>query len=155
MTKNRSKICKKSTKLGAKTSQNRSLELSWRVLEGSGGHLGPKRHQDTNKRSEKWELWPPPESFGPQVGGQNPPKSLPRAIQKVIIFVITFWIDFWSDLVPTWLQLGSQNLPKMEPSWDQNLPKLGHGFESCFLKDVGSIFIDFLSQHNTAYIAKT
>ena len=53
MTNNLSKIVKKSTKLGAKTSQNTPLELSWRVLEGSGGHLGPKRHQDTNKRCEK------------------------------------------------------------------------------------------------------
>ena len=42
----------------------------------------------------------------------------------------------------------------MEPRWHQNLAKLGHGFDTCFLKDVGSIFIDFLSQLNIAYIAK-
>ena len=43
----------------------------------------------------------------------------------------------------------------MEPSCHQNPSKLGHGFDNCFLKDVGSISIDFLFQHNTAYIAKT
>ena len=27
------------------------------------------------------------------------------------------WNGFFSNLVPIWLQLGPQNLPKMEPSW--------------------------------------
>ena len=48
MTNNLPKIVKISTKLGAKTSQNLSLELSWRVLEGPGGASWPQeapRHQ--------------------------------------------------------------------------------------------------------------
>ena len=69
--------------------------------------------------------------------------------------MIVFQLKFLSHLDPTWAHLGTQNHPKMEPSWHQNLSKLGHGFEGCFLKDVGSIFLDFLSQHNIAYIAKT
>ena len=152
LTKNVSKIDQKSTKWGAKTSQNRSLELSGRVLEGSGEHLGPKKHQDTNKRCEKWELSPPQT---PPVGCQNLSKLAPRAIHNVIIFLITFWIDFWSDLVPTCLQLGSQNLPKMEPSWFQNRCKLWCWFEGCFWKDVGTIFIDSLPQHDMAEVATT
>ena len=79
---------------------------------------GPKRPQDL----EKSILGPP---LGSQVGGQNRSKIHPEAIEKVIVFLITFGIDFWSDLVPTWLQLGSQNPPKMEPSWDQNRCRLG------------------------------
>ena len=145
---------RKSTKWGAKTSQNRSLELSWGVLEGSGGHLGPKRHQDTNKRCEKWELSPPPRLPS---WGQNKSKSLPRAIQKVIIFVITFWIDFeaiWyqlgSNLAPTWFQ----NPPKMEASWLQNRCKLGCWFDNCFWRALGTILVDLLLQHGMADVAK-
>ena len=42
-----------------------------------------------------------------------------------------------------WHQLGSQNLPKMEPSWIQNRSKLGCWFDSCFGTDLGTIFIGF------------
>ena len=62
--------------------------------------------------------------FNPPNGGQNPLKLVPRAIQKVIIFLIDLKIDFWSDLVPTWLHLGPQKLPKMGPSWLPNRCKL-------------------------------
>ena len=86
---------------------------------------GPKRPQDL----EKSILGPP---LGSQVGGQNRLKIHPEAIEKVIVFLITFGIDFWSDLVPTWLQLGSQNPPKMEPSWLENRSKLAVGLTAVF-----------------------
>ena len=108
LTKNRSNIDQKSTKLGAKTSPNRSLELSWRVLEGSGRHLGPERHQDTKKESERGPSSPPPR---PPRWHQNPSKSVPRANQKVIIFGITFWIDFGTILS----ECGPNLAPKTEP----------------------------------------
>ena len=72
----------------------------------------------------------------------------------MIIFLIDLKIDFWSDLVPTWLYLDPQNPPKIEVSWHSNPSKLGHGFNCCFLQDVGSNFIDFERQDNMAYIAK-
>ena len=53
------------------------------------------------------------------------------------------------------MDLGTIFGGKLAPSCHQNPSKLGHSFDICFLKDVGSIFIDFLSQHNIAYIAKT
>ena len=34
-----------------------------------------------------------------------------------MLFDNFFWNGFFSNLVPIWLQLGPQNLPKMEPSW--------------------------------------
>ena len=65
-----------------------------------------------------------------------------------------FGIAFWSHFVPTWLQLGSQNPPKMEPSWFQNRCKLGCWFDTCFGRDLGTIFIDFWPQHAKAGVAK-
>ena len=73
-------------------------------------------------------------AFGRQLGSilggfwlrgwfQNRAKVDQKSIQNVISLLIVFWIDFWSDLVPTWSQLGSQNHPKMEPSWLQKPSK--------------------------------
>ena len=116
--KNPSKWKPKSSKIGPR----RPLGGVWgslgAILAPRWPQGGPKRPQDL----EKSILGPP---LGRQVGGQNRSKIHPEAIEKVIVFLITFGIDFWSDLVPTWLQLGSQNPPKMEPSWDQNPCKLG------------------------------
>ena len=141
------KIIKKSSKMDAKILQNRSLEVSWEglgailapswcfepILAPTLGGLGPIL-------APRWGFgapsWLPNES-------QNPWKLLPRAIQKVTIFLIDLKIDFWSDLVPTWLYLDPQNPPKIEVSWHSNPSKLGHGFNFCFLQDVGSNFIDF------------
>ena len=102
---------------GSWGSKNQHKSILGEVLGGLGGMLGPK----SSKRSAKLVLRHP---FSPQVGRQNQSKIHPEAIEKVIVFLITFGIDFWSDLVPTWLQLGSQNPPKMEPSWNQNRCKL-------------------------------
>ena len=52
-------------------------------------------------------------------------KIAPKSDPEGDDFFIVFGIDFWSHFVPTWLQLGSQNPPKMEPSWFQNRSKLG------------------------------
>ena len=42
----------------------------------------------------------------------------------------------------------------MEPSWHQNRSKLGCWFERCFLMYVGPFFIDLLTQHGMAEVAK-
>ena len=59
----------------------------------------------------------------------------------IIFFVlIIFGIDFWSDLVPTWLQLGSQTLPKwsqigskIDASWGVDLTLVLEGILAPFL----------------------
>ena len=43
----------------------------------------------------------------------------------MIIFLVVFGVRFWWHLVPTWLPLGCQNLPKIEPSWLQDPSKIG------------------------------
>ena len=73
----------------------------------------------------------------------------------MINLLIGFWIDFWSDLVPLWLHLGLPNLSKMGPSWLQNRCKLECWFENCFCNDLGTTFIDFLTQHDMAEVATT
>ena len=90
------------------------------VYVGSWGPLGPKTGPRANKNVEKWFLGPP---LGSQVEAQNRSKSVPRAIQNVVIFWIDSETHFWSNLEPTWAQLGSQNRPKMEPSWLQKASK--------------------------------
>ena len=42
----------------------------------------------------------------------------------------------------------------MEPSWRQNRSKLGCWFERCFLMYVGPFFIELLTQHGMAEVAK-
>ena len=68
------------------------------------------------------------------------------------------WSFFWylcaSTLEAIWCQLGSQKPPKMEPNWFQNRCKLGCWFDTCFGRDLGSIFVDFWPQHAKAGIAK-
>ena len=58
--------------------------------------------------------------FGPNLAPSWPPKSvqegsksLQKCIQICILVLIPFLIDFWWILV----DFGSQNAPKMEPSW--------------------------------------
>ena len=116
--KNQSKIYQKSIK-------NRS----WGLLGASWGPLKVKMAPRAKMMPKKGPVSPLPQGH---VGAQNRSKSVPRAIQKVIIFLIIFWIDFWSDFVPTWPQLGSQNPPKMGPSWLQNRCKLGYRFSNYF-----------------------
>ena len=63
-------------------------------------------------------------------------------------------MTFASIFGAIWCQLGSQNPPKMESNWYQNRCKLGCWFGTCFGRDLGSIFVDFWSQHAQAGIAK-
>ena len=121
------------------------LDGSWVGFGGSLGALGPILAPSREFLGR----------FGLQVGAQNRSKSVPRAIWNAIIFIIDLKIDFGSDLVRIWPHLGLQNLPKMRPSWLQNRLKSGCWFESCFWKDLGTIFIDFLSQHDMAEVAKS
>ena len=60
------------------------------------------------------ELAPPkPKQYDHLYGAnQNPLKIDLKAIQNLIIFLIGCWIGFQRILVPTWHQLGTQNLPK-------------------------------------------
>ena len=39
--------------------------------------------------------------LGPQLGSQNPPKSLKNRCQDALYFALYFLIDFWSILAPT------------------------------------------------------
>ena len=90
------------------------LKRSWR---GMGAILDPRRPQEPKSRptDPRRTLDGPP--LDPQVGVPNPLKIDLKAIQNLIIFLIACWIEFYSILVPTWAQLGTQNLPKIEPSW--------------------------------------
>ena len=115
------KIYQKSAKLRSNIYEHRSMKPSWgdfgRILCYLGCKLevlGLSGRQDGGFRLH----------LGSQNGGPNPSKLLPRAIQKVIIFMIDLKIDFWRDLVPTWLYLNTQNLPKMRSSWLPNRSKL-------------------------------
>ena len=138
---------RKSTNIGPKIDQqlfkNRPKSVprsSWRALEAI---LAPRA-----KKVRSTPLRPP--RLGSQVGAQNRSKLVPRAIQNVIIFWMDLESHFWSDLVPTWVHLDSPNPPKVRPSWSQNRSKLGCWFETCFLKAVVWIFINFCCQHNMA-----
>ena len=84
--------------------------------------------------------------LGPKIG-QN------RSQERSEMWSIFWWI--WRSIFEAiWSHLGSQTPPKMKPSWLQNRCKLGCWFESCFVMDFGSIFIDFLLQHSMAEVAK-
>ena len=115
------KSIQKSNKMEAKMVQNRSQEASWRGLGGSWGHLGSKM-APRSKKPPKINFW------APLLGGMLGPKIskiVPKSDPEGDDFFIVLGIDFWSHFVPTWLQLGSQNPPKMEPSWFQNRCKFG------------------------------
>ena len=123
------------------------LEGSWAGLRAILGHLSPKRHPRGTKRPtrlRKGRAFPPSQ----RAPSREPPPLLRpkidlKGIQKVIFFMIVFYLKFLSHLDPTWVHLGSQNHPKMDPSCHQNPSKLAHGFNTCFLKDVGSILLIF------------
>jgi hypothetical protein len=92
-------------------------------LGGLGGHVGPKM----GPRAQNPVRWTP---LDPQVGSQNRAKIGPKPVQNAIFFLMGCWTEFKSILVPIWLQLGSQNPPKMEPSWVPNRSNLEHRFGS-------------------------
>ena len=149
----------KSMKMTSKIQQNRSMRLSWGDFGGTWCHLGCKLEVlglSWLQVGRSWADLGPKLGilgrFGLQVGAQNRIKSVPRAIWKAIIFSVDLKIDFGSDLVPTWPHLGRQNHPKMMPSWLQNRCKLGRWFDSCFGWDLGTIFIEFCTQHNMAEV---
>ena len=91
--------------------------LSWGGQEltkiRSWSHLGLKRTPGV-KKVAKTQFLDPPRSH---LGGQNSRKIVKNTIQNLIIFNAFFESFFFSrNFVPTWWQLGSQNLPKMRPS---------------------------------------
>ena len=89
--------------------------------------MGPSWRQEgpkSRKAIENTTGRPPLES---QVGTKNSLKIGPEAYQKVIIFLIGCGVGFCCHLVPTWLQLGRQNLPQIDPSWLQDPSKIGSG----------------------------
>ena len=87
------------------------------LLESSWAILGPRWPQEGSKSEnvQKTQTFPP-SSWGAS-WSQNRPKIDLEAIQNMIVFLIAFGIDFWSHLELTWPHLGSQNPPKMDPSW--------------------------------------
>ena len=117
------KTTKKSTKNQPKWLQNRSWRLSWAPLGASWGVLGPSWRQDGPKSQKSGNLSIRVTPLGGQVGSQNPSKIVPEAYQKVIIFLIACGVGFCCHLVPTWLQLGRQNPPQIQPSWLQDPSK--------------------------------
>ena len=107
----------KYSKLGLKIVQvgspNRPKSIPGGILERSWGHVGPKM-APRPKTSRKVKFLSP--CWGPSWS----PKSLkinPKSNPKCNIVLIDLKIDFASDLVRFWSQLGTQNLPKMKPSW--------------------------------------
>ena len=114
--KNQTKINQNGSKIGLAGCLGRLLGL----LGDSWAHLGAKTATRAENPSTLPLVDPPLES---QVGTKNSIKIDPEAYQKVIIFLIACGVGFCCHLVPTWLQLGRQNLPKIDPSWFQNLSK--------------------------------
>ena len=74
-------------------------------------------------------------------------KLVPRSLQKT---TLKSTLQLGSIFKQTWLHFWEFLGDKMGPSWLQNRSKLECWFETCFLKVVGSIFTQFLSQHNMA-----
>ena len=68
--------------------------------------------------------------------------------------MISFKIDFRSDLVPTWPQLGPQTFPKWSQVGFKIDPRWGVDLRSFCLMYVGPSFIDLLTQHGMAEVAK-
>jgi len=115
---------KKSTKINKKLpkiDENRPKSALGAILEGYGGHLGPKMAPRANKSPKSYFL-PPPK--GLQVGGQNPPNWEvwghvgaiwapcwpPKGYQDDINFFNHFGIDFLIILNGFWEDFRSQNL---------------------------------------------
>ena len=117
-----------------KTHPKSSKNLWKSNLGGFWGPWSPK----TPKRPPTWSKSTPhdPPILEAKIH-QNSPKIGPKPIQNAILFLIGSWIHFKRILVPNWLQLGSQNPPKMEPSWVRNRCELEHSFGSYFWMDVG------------------
>ena len=104
-------------KIYQKWIKNQSKNRSWWLLGGSWDLLNPKMAPRTQKWRQKSKFWPP---LGGHVEDQNPHKIDLEAFQKAAIFLIGFGVGFYWHLVPTWLQLGSQNPFKIDPSWIKN-----------------------------------
>ena len=90
---------------------------SWVALGAILAPRGPQEPKIAPKPGSRYHPGPP--KLDPKID-KNRSWGLPRAS----IFLIVCWMVFWCHLVPTWLQLGAQNPPKIDPSWDQVGPKL-------------------------------
>ena len=106
------------------------LGRSW---GGSWGSWGPNWRQDSSKSRKTKTLDP----LGTPSWRPKSTKNRSEGDSKCVFFWMGCWMGFKTILVPTWLQLGSQNPPKMEPSWVQNRCELEHSFGSYFWMDVG------------------
>ena len=116
--KNQPKIHQKSTKIGLLG----ALGASCGAL---GGVLGASWLQEPTSHQKAGSLDPPgPPKLDPK-STKNWLKFVPEAFQKAVVFLIGFGVGFWCHLVPTWLQLGRQKPPKIDPSWSQNPSKKG------------------------------
>ena len=87
---------------GWKSSKTRVLEASW-----------PQEGAQTQKSAKTLVRWTP---WAFQVGSQNPTKIVKKRIQSLSFFKTFFGSVFLNNLMATWCQLGSQNLPKIKPS---------------------------------------
>ena len=107
----------KSEQKSYKIGQNPSKINLGGLLEGSGGHLGPKRPANPSKihagRNRSALLGVILEGFG----GQNRTKmnkNRKKLDQNYMQKIINFLIDFLSILDRFWSDFGSQNPPKID-----------------------------------------
>ena len=122
------------------------LGASWGFL----GALGPILATRAENPSTLPLVTPPLES---QAGTKISLKIDPEAYQKVIIFLIACGVGFCCHLVPTWLQLGRQNPPQIQPSWLQDPSKVGSRCRPicCLIFDrPGIVFFSILLRSWTA-----
>ena len=87
-------------------------------------HMGASWPLRTPKKHFRWPSTP----WGPKMepkSSQNQSGSLPK-----------FWVWFYTHFVTTWLQLGGQNPPQIDPSWTKVDQKRG--------QDVDNFLVDFL-----------
>ena len=80
------------------------------LLEGSGGHLGPRANISPKKSVRGSAL-------DPLVGIQNPRKSVTNRFQHQLKHVSFLQFVFFIDFFSTWLRFGPVWWSKMEPCW--------------------------------------
>ena len=129
----------KSIKLGSKIHKNQSWEGSWGVLGGSWAPRGPKSPSKwLPGKLGKMGLRGFGRDLGPKID-QNP--ILNRSKKQTFC-----WYMLRSIFLRFWHQLGPQNPPKMQPSWDQVASEIVLQFSNNSLIDFFfNLFIVFWS----------
>ena len=92
-------------RIGQNGFQNLSWRLSAGLLEGSWGHLGPKKAPRAKKPLSDHLQTP----LTPQVGSQNRQEIDEKSIQDGIKMLFDFLINFCWILQPCWLPKAFQN----------------------------------------------